>query len=483
MSWRGWRQRLAQAPLALRVAVASAAFSLLIGTLAAASGYWALSRQLNARLTLELHGKAELVLHILSEIDRVDEVPANGHRFGDLLIGHDELHLALTDARSGRLLAGFSRAARLSVAQLAAATGQTPVRWQDDTRRGYQSVKGSGTVKDGQPVAYVLSMDLQADEALRVGYLRATLLALPVLLLAVAFGAWAVARTGLGPLMRFTRLAASVTSNTLSQRLPRRGLPMELGDLADGFNAMLARIDEGVTRLSDFSADLAHEMRTPVATLLGRTQVALSRGRSLDELRDVLAGNVEELERLTRLIADMLFLARADHDGAVLERTAVDLAAEARRVAEFLAWEAEDRGLRIEVVGEATVQADRILVQRAMTNLLSNAIRHAAAASVVGIEVVRGGAQCTLSVTNVGAVIPGDQIHRIFDRLVRLDAARSRSDGGSGLGLPIVRSIMNLHGGSVKVRSEGQSTTFSLRFPATASGPAPAAPGFDSPPP
>ena len=482
MSWRGWRQRLAQAPLALRVAVASAAFSLLIGTLAAASGYWALSHQLNARLTLELHGKAELVLHILSEIDRVDDVPANGHRFGDLLIGHDDLHLALTDARSGRLLAGFSRAARLSVAQLAAA-GQTPVRWQDDTRRGYQSLKGSGTVKDGQAVDYVLSVDLQADGALLAGYLRATLLALPVLLLAVALGAWAVARTGLGPLMRFTRLAASVTSKTLNQRLPRRGLPMELGDLADGFNAMLARIDEGVTRLSDFSADLAHEMRTPVATLLGRTQVALSRGRSLDELRDVLAGNVEELERLTRLIADMLFLARADHDGAVLERTTVDLAAEARRVAEFLAGVAEERGLRIDVVGEATVQADRILVQRAMTNLLSNAIRHAAAASVVGIKVVRGGAQCTLLVTNAGAVIPGDQIHRIFDRLVRLDAARSRSDGGSGLGLTIVRSIMSLHGGSVNARSEGQSTTFSLHFPATAGGPAPAAPGLGSQPP
>ena len=306
-------------------------------------------------------------------------------------------------------------------------------------------------------------------------------MALPVLLLVVALGAWAVARTGLGPLMRFTRLSASVTSKTLNQRLSRQGLPMELGDLADGFNAMLARIDEGVTRLSDFSADLAHEMRTPVATLLGRTQVALSRGRSLEELRDVLAGNVEELERLTRLIADMLFLARADHDDAVLERTRVDLAAEARRVAEFLAWVAEERGLRIKVVGEATVLADRILVQRAITNLLSNAVRHAAASSLVGIDVGCGDGQCTLSVTNVGAVIPGDQIHRIFDRLVRLDAARSRSDGGSGLGLPIVRSIMSLHGGSVTVRSEGQSTTFSLRFPASAGGPLASTSGPDSP--
>ena len=471
MSRRGWLQRLAEAPLALRLALASAALSLLIGTLAAASGYWALARQLDSRLASELQGKAALVRHVLSEIDRVDALPDNGHRFGDLLIGHDELHLALSDARSGRLLAGFSRAGGLSAARMAALPQDSQLRWHDDQQRAYQSLKGTGTVKDGQPVNYVLSLDLQPDQVLLAAFLRATLLALPALLLLVAGGAWAVARTGLGPLKRFARLAARVTPTSLNQRLSRQGLPVEIRELAEAFNAMLARIDEGVTRLSAFSGDLAHEMRTPVATLLGRTQVALSRRRSADELRDVLAGNVEELERLTRLIADMLLLARAEQGGEALERTAVDLAAEARRVAEFLAPLAEERGLRIEVSGEGTVPADRILVQRAITNLLSNAIRHAAASSVIGIAVgcasgEGGGGEghCTLTVTNSGEPIPGDQIERIFGRMVRLDAARSRADGGSGLGLAIVRSIMTLHGGSASARSEGQRTAFSLRF-------------------
>ncbi|HEY8708268.1 MAG TPA: heavy metal sensor histidine kinase, partial [Burkholderiaceae bacterium] len=217
--------------------------------------------------------------------------------------------------------------------------------------------------------------------------------------------------------------------------------------------------------LSEFSGDLAHEMRTPVATLLGRTQVALSKGRTIDELRDVLAGNVEELDRLTRLIADMLFLARADQGAAVMERSQVDLAGEARRVAEFLSIVAEDRGIRVEVHGDATVPADRILVQRAITNLLTNAIRHADAPGVVSVTVRQHDGQAIVEVANRGKGIAADQLDRVFERFVRLDASRARTDGGMGLGLAIVRSILQAHGGSVAASSEADGlTTFRLVF-------------------
>lgn len=477
--WRraaaGWARGLAEAPLALRVALASAVLALLVGALAAGSGYWALSRQLDKRLVDELAGKAELVRHVLSEIPRLDEVPSNGHRFGDVLIGHDELHLAITDAQSGRVLAGSSRVASQSLARLAPMAGASSLRWQDDEQGWYLSTKGTGTVRDGRSVNYVLSMNTRADQALLAGYLRATLVALPALLLLVAGGAWMVASTGLGPLQRFNRLAARVTSNTLSQRVARQGLPAEIGDLADGFNAMLGSIDEGVTRLSEFSSDLAHEMRTPVSTLLGRTQVALSRGRTVEELREVLAGNVDELERLSRLIADMLFLAHAEHGGTALERVDVDLAAEAQRVVDFLALVAEERLVRIEVKGEAVVRADRLLVQRALTNLLSNALRHAESSSTVEVEVDDRDGHACVTVGNVGDSIPTDQTERIFERLVRLDNARSRADGGSGLGLAIVRSIMQLHGGLVSVKSQNRHTQFKLSFP-TPPPPPPVAP-------
>jgi two-component system heavy metal sensor histidine kinase CusS len=361
--------RLAETSLALRIALASVLFGLVVSALAAGFGYSILSHQLEGRVANELAGREDLLLHVLSEMATPGDIPANGHRFADLLIGHNDLHLAVLDPRDGRVLASFSRLALESVARLANASTSVVVRWHGSDGKQYASLVSTGTLGDGQSVRFVLSLDLQADRELLGAFVRATLVGLPVMLLLVALGSWTVARTGLAPLKRFTRLASTIGSNNLTQRLSRPGLPVELRELADDFDAMLERIDEGVTRLSEFSGDLAHEMRTPVATLLGRTQVALSKSRTIDELRDVLAGNVEELDRLTRLIADMLFLARADQGGAVAQRVAVDLAGEARRVAEFVSIVAEDRGIGVEVRGDATVQADRILVQRAITNL------------------------------------------------------------------------------------------------------------------
>jgi two-component system heavy metal sensor histidine kinase CusS len=219
--------------------------------------------------------------------------------------------------------------------------------------------------------------------------------------------------------------------------------------------------------LSEFSADLAHEMRTPVATLLGRTQVALSKPRTADELRDVLVSNVDELDRLTRLIADMLFLARADQGEAVLARAEIDLAEEAHRVAEFLSVVAEERDVSVAIKGHARVGADQILVQRVLTNLLTNAIRHANPSSVVSVAVRQEPGAAHVEVSNRGQTIPPEQLDRIFERFVRLDAARTRYEGGgTGLGLAIVKSVVLAHGGSVKVSSTAEGlTTFSLHFP------------------
>ena len=463
-----WRQRLAQAPLAWRIAVPSATFGLIVGALAAGLGYWALSRQLQARLGTELQGKQALVAHLLSELPSPADVPDNGHRLADLLIGHDDLHLAVVDSLSKRRLVSFSQQAVESLTRVDAASLGSVFRWRGGDGRTYASMPGAATAGDGRLVRFVLSVDLRADQQLLAGFVHATLVGLPLILLLVVAGSWTVARTGLAPLKRFTRLASRVSTHHLHERPSIESLPAELGELAGDFSAMLARVDEGVRRLSEFSGDLAHEMRAPVATLLGRTQVALSRGRSVDELHDVLAGNVDELQRLTRLIADMLFLAHADQRTAVLECSSVDLAQEARRVAEFMAWVAEEHDLQIEVSGGAKVTADSILVQRAITNLLSNAIRHATASSVVRIHITIDGRQSSLTVTNLGDGIPADQLGRIFDRFVRLDEARARSEGGSGLGLAIVRPIMRLHGGDVHATSEHDTTAFTLTFPGDA---------------
>ena len=464
-----WKLFLRQKSLALRIALASALFGLVMASGAIAVGYWALSRQLDARSAAELHGKRDLLLHVLSEIPSPGELAENGHRFGDLLIGHEDLHLALVDPTTGTLTAGFSPSARQSIVALDSAPDDTAaiVPWTAPAGQRLGTIRGTGPAADGRPVRFYLSMDRRQDTRLLTGFIKATVLGLPLLLLAVALGAWLIARTSLAPLRRFNRLAASIGAQSLTRRVAAVGLPTELADLANEFNSMLERIDTGYRRLQEFSADLAHEMRTPVATLLGRTQVALSQTRGVAELREVLEGNVDECDRLARLISDMLFIARADHGESALQLEPLRLADAARNVVEYLSVLADERHLSIDVEGNAIVMADRLLVERAITNLASNAIRHATARSAIRIRIEAGEQSAALMVTNQGDGIAAPQLERIFDRFYRADPSRARAAGGTGLGLAIVRSIMSAHGGTVAAHSEvGGETTFTLVFPA-----------------
>ena len=460
---------LRRVSLAARIALASVLFGLLIVAAGIAVGYWALARQLEARSLAELLGKRDLVAHVLSELPELRSMAGGRHRFGDLLIGHDDVHLALMDPRDGSILSSFSPAASESIPVLDAARPQdVPSAWRTQAGAQMVALRAQAPLADGTPVRFYLSLDTGHDRRLLGGFLRTSLLGSPPLLAAVALGAWLVAGAGLAPLRRFRRVAASIGAESLSRRLSESGLPRELDELAQELNAMLERIDSGYRRLQEFSADLAHELRTPIATLLGRSQVALSQPRRPEELREVLEGNIEELERLSRLIADMLFIAQAEHGPAALRQETVALEEEAGRVAEYLSLVAEEKGVSVQVHGKATIHADRMLVQRALTNLLSNAVRHARPASVVTVEIDgRADGRTVLSVSNSGEPIGPEHIGRIFDRFFRVDASRARLSGGTGLGLAIVRSIMHAHGGEVTAASDVASgrTTFTLIFP------------------
>ena len=457
--------------LSARLAAISGAVGVIVVALAAATGYIALSQQLDQRVFLELQGKRELVQHVLSEIDSPEMVPDNAHRFGDLLIGHDDLHLAIVESGNDRALASFSQLALRSIACCANnANAHAVINWNSDDGQSFTSLAGVGSVAKGDTLRFVLSQNRMNDRRLLQGYMTAALIGMPLLLGLVLLGSWGVARTGLAPLARFKKLARESSSVSLSQRLIPDDMPLELRDLAIDFNAMLARIDTGVTQLNQFSGDLAHEMRTPVGILLGRTQVTLSRPRSAAELQTVLEADVEDLERLSRLIDDMLFLARAENEAEGLSFEPLLLKHEARTVADFIDVIAAERGIGIEINGDATVQADRLLLQRAITNLLTNAIRHAPANSTVRIEVGRQPARVELSVENIGATIPAKDLSRVFDRFYRVDESRARHAGGAGLGLAIVKTIMRLHGGDVDAVSNasGESqgvTRFTLIFP------------------
>jgi len=452
--------------LAARIALASALVGLAVACAGAAFGYWALVDHLDQRALMELRGRREQVGHLVGTLASPGLVTAARHRIDDMLVGHPGLHLALADAGPGGAVhIAFTPTAEASVSALQAQPdGEDLLHWWGGTER-FAALRGLVRAADGQSVRHYLSLSRAEDDEVIGHYLQALLLGLPALLLLVAGGAWAVTRTGLAPLRRFDRVAASIGLRSLDPRLPVEHMPLELAQLAGEFNAMLDRLDAGYRRLQEFSGDLAHEMRTPVATLMGRSQVALSQPRSADQLREVLEGNIEELERLARLIADILFMARAEHGERLSQSLPLRLGDEARRVADYLSVLAEESGLRIEVDGDARATGDRMLVQRAVTNLLSNALRHAAAGTAIQVAVRERPAGAELAVTNEGEDIAADRLPRVFDRFYRVDAARSRHDGGSGLGLAIVRAIMRAHGGDVSARSEGGRTNFTLRFP------------------
>jgi two-component system heavy metal sensor histidine kinase CusS len=298
-------------------------------------------------------------------------------------------------------------------------------------------------------------------------------------LIAAGLG-YLIARQGLAPLHRFAAMAGRITASRLGERLDTSELPQEVRELASSFNHMLERLQDSFRRIEQSSSDLAHEMRTPINTLLGQTQVALSRARSPAEYREVLASNAEEYERLSRMIQDMLFIARADEPHAVLDVEDVELRDEARRVAEFYEPMLDEKRIRLQCHGTGTARADRTLVGRALGNLLSNAVRHSPPGGRIDIDIGTDpvAPDCiSLSVVNQGPAIAPEDMPRIFDRFYR--AGTGARTEGTGLGLAIVKTIAQLHGGSVGATSELGQTRFVLRLPAGTPGPAHAEPaGF-----
>jgi two-component system heavy metal sensor histidine kinase CusS len=259
-------------------------------------------------------------------------------------------------------------------------------------------------------------------------------------------------------------VAQRTSATRLDVHVPIDNVPAELRGLARAFNDMVARLADSFRQLSDFSSDLAHEMRTPVSNLVTQTEVALSRTRSADEYREVLYSNLEEYARLTRTISDMLFLAKSDHGAVILRTEAVDLVTETQELFEFFAALADEREVTLALQGNGVIRGERLMVRRVISNLLSNAIRHSPAKGEVRVDVSpleTGGVR--LAVTNPGE-IPAQHLPRLFDRFYRVDASRRRTSEGAGLGLAITRSIVLAHGGSISVASSGGETRFEIMW-------------------
>lgn len=451
------------------VAVASSALGFYL--------YHSFAGQLEWRDDVQLLGKLRQLRQQLADAATPELLLTRPQYLRDTMSGESNALIEVRDT-TGRALLTINprREALPAPAPLAENEEPTPtalVRWR--TRDGSPAAAVTGVARlgqpDGRPVVITVARAYPDREALLAAYRwRIGLAATAAALLAALLSTWVVWRA-LAPLRRLSREAGDITVNRLSTRLVDRDAPPEIARLIAALNTMLARLEDGFARLSQFAADLAHEFRTPVGNLLGQSQVMLARPRPEAEYQALLESNIEELERLARMIDNMLFLARADHAGQALDRQPLSIAAELTRQAEYFEGVAEERGLTLLAQGDGTLWADPALLRRALGNLVANAVRHATPGSTIRLAAAHDGNAWNLMVENDGAPLPEDVLARLFDRFYRADTARADSARSNGLGLAIVRSIMALHGGQAQVAQAGSRLRFTLTFP-DAPGPA-----------
>jgi two-component system heavy metal sensor histidine kinase CusS len=336
----------------------------------------------------------------------------------------------------------------------------------DPSGTPFSAISASARTADpGQQLEIVAGRVMNERTRLLDRYRKMILLLVCAGSLLFALLGYVLVRRGLGPLRRLALHTETIGVANLSARIDNADAPLELSPLINAFNAMLDRLAKAFTQLSQVSTDMAHDLRTPINNLLGQTQVALGQRRNVEQYESLLASNVEELERLSRMVDNMLFLARADHPQAVRERKTLDVSDEFQRMADYFEGLAGEREIAITLAGAGNVWADPILLRRALANLLSNAVKYADANTAILLDAHESEEGVTLSVENRGATIPEYHLARLFDRFYRADASRGGSSESNGLGLSIVRTIMQLHNGRYDAASADGATRFSLFFP------------------
>ncbi|MND63432.1 Sensor kinase CusS [compost metagenome] len=275
---------------------------------------------------------------------------------------------------------------------------------------------------------------------------------------------WFAAWRGLRPVQNMAKVAEGISAQHLSERLEVDNTPTELKSLAIAFNDMLDRLETAVGKLSDFSSDLAHEIRTPINNLMTQTQVCLSRSRDISTYQEILFSNLEEFERLARMVSDMLFLAKAEHGLYRANLQQVNLVKEVSALFDFYDAIAAEKGMSLKQTGQGYVEGDPSMLRRALNNLLSNAIKYGKSDSIIKIKCQQNSDTTELTIENESSPLSQEQLTRLFDRFYRTDASRQRVEEGTGLGLAITKSILDVHGATIQANYDNGHITFKIIF-------------------
>lgn len=436
---------------------------------------WIVERSINNHFIQqdvdELNAVVQTLKHTLATLPPNIAPAALSERFANAVSGHHNAQYRISSDTGIQLYATpesdldrFARIAR----PVDKITIDTVGIWQEhgETFRGAvlrtasDSVLGSGMLTIA--VATGINFHLHYLDSFRT-YLR--IITVTACLIAI-LATWLAVHQGHAPIRRISREMRKIKSDQLHIRLESDAVPAELTELATSFNGMLERLEGVFRRLSDFSGDIAHELRTPITNLKTQTEVALSQARSVEQYREILYSNLEEYERMAKMVSDMLFLAQADNNLLKPELAKIDLEAEVRILFDYFGAWAEERDVRLEIAGQQIcIFGDRLMIRRALSNVLSNAIRYTPPGNIVSITVESLAKAAIVRIENPGPIILTEHINRIFERFYRTDASRQRSGEGAGLGLAIAKSIVEAHNGTIQARSTDQATAFEFSFP------------------
>ena len=390
---------------------------------------------------------------------------------------YEQFYIQLIDERNTTLLMTPGMADQLDLAQLVTQTrthSDRSLAMKGKEGKSFRVISAVAPVGSSKTQTDTLriAVDVSQKDALLGRYrfwFWAVLLATSIIFPLVGYQ---IARQGIRPVEEMATTARHISSTNLRERIQAEGYPFELASLAGTFNQMLDRLEESFERISRFSADIAHDLRTPVNNIRGEAEVALARARTVDEYRDVLESSLEEAVRLSELIGDLLFLARAESPLNELRRERVNVGDLLITVRDYYEASAVNGGISLVAVESAEpliVELDRSLMLRAVSNLVSNAVAHTLPGGTVTLAATNEDAAIRIEVSDTGGGIPTEALPRVFDRFFRVDPSRSKTSGGTGLGLAIVQSILTLHGGSAEISSQlGHGTRVTLRMAALA---------------
>jgi len=448
--------------IAWRLALAIALTCALVMSLIGVFLYRSLASELAWRDDQALLGRLEQVRALLHDSDSLAALQARPRLYQNMLGNLDSVLLVKREDGSPLIAINPHQQALPDVQPIAQA--RAPQRADIKMVGATVPLAGMAQGPAGETLSVTVGKRLDEREQMLASY-RMRLYG------AVGFGALMafglgllLLRRGLTPLRDLARAMAGIDPRSLDQRMSADHVPAELKEPVQALNAMLARLEDSFARLSQFSADLAHEIRTPLHNLLGSNSLALNQSRSAAEYQEVLASNIEEYERLNRMAENLMFLARAEHGQRPLQLHVLDLGEVGDGLCEYFEALAEDRQLRLDNQLGGPLTADLQLLQRALGNLLANAVRHAQPGSTVRLLRHDDAEYGWIGVHNLGPAIDPQHIDKLFDRFYRVDPSRAQPGDSGGLGLAIVHSIMHLHGGQVRVVSNDSGTLFELGF-------------------